>query len=483
MISASGEHSLRQAFLYFLTIAAGQGLSFVLLPIVTNYLTPSAYGEYAVALAISGFIGTLGSSWVRNVGFRLFFEARRARRTAPFFVSVALGQAAIVVVLFVATATLLPAFNHYVSQSVMLAAATAVIAGDFLALTLTLLRAEQKAVHFAIAEIGTSAVRFVATISGLLLGARSSHLLFLATTVGAAAAAIYAFRALKPTLSGGAGLELRMFRQVARYAPAALPFSVSTWVEHMIDRLILDHYLTRDMVGIYSANYGLADRVVGGLAAGVFMMAWPDIARSWTDAGKSAARDASTRAVTLFFWVTFGPAVFIVVFSREVAAVLGPAYRSGAGIMPFIAAAAWLAGFKSYLNRQFELQLRFGTISTVTFIGAALNAVLNLVLIPRFGVRGAALATLGNYVTTATIFWLIRDRGLVRLPVRDIATVLLLTSCALAASRAAVGTTSAAVFIVVYSAGASLFVFRRYRKFEGGVAPRANREPSTDPTG
>lgn len=480
--SAPGTRSLRQVFLYFLTIAAGQGLSFVLLPIVTNYLTPSAYGDYAVALAISGFIGTLGSSWVRNVGFRLFFEARRARRTAPFFVSVAVGQAAIVVVLFVAAAALLPSFDHYVPRSVILAAATAVIAGDFLALTLHLLRAEQKAAHFAVAEIGTSAVRFVTTLVGLLLGARSSHLLFLATSVGAAAAGIYAFRALKPTLTGGARLELRMFQEVARYAPAALPFSVSVWVERMVDRLILDHHLTRDVVGIYSANYGLADRIVGGLSAGVFMMAWPDIVRSWTDGGKRAARDASTRAMTLFFWVTFGPAVFVAVFSRELAAVLGPAYRSGAEIMPFIAAAAWLVGFKSYLNRQFELQLRFGTISTVTFVGAALNVVLNLLLIPRFGVRGAAFATLGNYVATATIFWLMRDRELVRLPLRDIATVVLLTCCALVASQLAMGTRRAVVFVVVYSAGAGLFVFRQFRRFEPRLAPRETRAPSTDPS-
>jgi hypothetical protein len=46
--------ALRQTGVYFLTIAASQGLSFLLLPVVTAYVSPETYGDYTLALSLSG---------------------------------------------------------------------------------------------------------------------------------------------------------------------------------------------------------------------------------------------------------------------------------------------------------------------------------------------------------------------------------------------------------------------------------------------
>ena len=218
------------------------------------------------------------------------------------------------------------------------------------------------------------------------------------------------------------------------------------------------------MVGIYAANYAIGDRIVGGILTAVFMMAWPEILQGWTARGKAGAREALTRSVSLYLWLTVGPAVFIAVFHAELARLLGPAYRGGSGIMAFIVAATWLAGFNTYLNRHLELNLRFGTLSAVACGGAALNIALNLLLVPRLGIQGAALAAVLNHAAIGLFYWFTRDRELVRLPLDAMLNVpLLVVAASLLSLLPAPGLLRPAVFIAVYGAGAAWFVSRRFR--------------------
>lgn len=463
--------ALRQTLIYLLTVAASQGLSFLQLPVATAFLPPETFGVYTLALSLSSLIATFGSSWVRNVSFRLFYDARAEGRTRAFFLTIAVFQAALVIALYVPAAVVLGAFMEYVPLKVLLASGATVLAGDFYSHSVSLLRAEGKATHYAVAEISAPAVRLVATFAGLEIGIRDPSLLFWTAALGAAVMGMFAAWILRPSLTGPARLDRRLVRELVRFGPASLPLSVSGWGERMMDRLVLDHYLTRQIVGVYTANYALADRILGGIISAVFMMAWPDILRSWTDGGKEEARKALARGLSLYLWLTAGPAVFIAVFHADLAQLLGPAYRGGSGIMPIIVAATWLSGFNTYLNRHLELTLRFATLSWIAFAGVALNLVMNLLLVPRLGAEGAALATLTNFLVTGLTFWFIRDRELVGLPVDAILNVTLLVLAALLLSRVPPEAYQRPIiFVVVYAAGAAHFVLRRFRRRQVSMA-------------
>jgi O-antigen/teichoic acid export membrane protein len=463
--------SLRQTLIYLLTIVASQGLSFLLLPIVTHYLPPTVYGDYALALSVSTLVGTLGSSWIRNVSFRLFYDSRAAGTSRSFFWTVAAAQAFAVTVIYLPTAIVLGTVTHFAPLPVMLSAGLAVVSGDFFAHSASLLRAEQHATAHSAAEIGSGIVRFAATFAGLAAGFRSPVLLFLAAAVSSTLLGAFSAWILQPRLTGPVHLDRSVLRSIVRYGPVSLPLSVSGWAERLLDRLILDHYLTRQVVGVYTANYALADRIIGGLVHAVFMMAWPDILKSWTERGKEGAREALTRGLSLYLWLTTGPAVFIAIFNEELALLLGKDYRGGSGIMPIIVGAAWLSGFNSYLNRHFELTKRFGMLSAVAIGGASVNLVANLVLVPRLGAMGAALATLANFLASGIVFWILRDRELVRLPLDTIQAVVGLVVAAYVASLAPSGELQRpAAFVLVYAAGAAYFVSRRFWKRQVSVA-------------
>src|SRR5690606_28483607 len=112
-----------------------------------------------------------------------------------------------------------------------------------------------------------------------------------------------------------------------------------------------------------------------------------------------------------------GPTVFMISFGSAVLKwFAGADYATAGSVVPVVAASMWLGGLSTYWNRHMEIRKQFGKLSAIRLIGAGFNVALNLVLIPRYGILGAAWATMGNRVLNGIIFYFTRDRSLVRLP-------------------------------------------------------------------
>lgn len=405
---------VRQTALYFVSVGLGQALTFLLLPVVTRFLSAEAYGEYTLATTVSGLIAMIATAWVRNVGMRLFFDAVGRHATRAFYVTSALLQATLFTVLYGASLGVMAGLGvEFVSMRVMVSAGIAMVLSDQFNYATALLRAEQRAGPFALSEIASGVLRFGATVVGLYAGARSAAVLFDAASVGFAIAAVYAIPVLLKRLDGPAGFDAVGLRELLRTGPSSIPFSISAWLERLADRLVLEYFAGTAIVGIYSVGYVLGERIIASLAQAVFMMAWPSILTAWNAAGERGARAAILDAQRLFAWITVGPTLFLVAHGATLTRwIAGDAYRDAATIVPIVVVAMWLGAFGTYINRHLELRKRFGTLSAISMGGAIVNVGLNLLLVPRYGMTGAALATLANYVFNCSVFFATRDRVL-----------------------------------------------------------------------
>ncbi|HSP28946.1 MAG TPA: polysaccharide biosynthesis C-terminal domain-containing protein, partial [Ilumatobacteraceae bacterium] len=349
------------------------------------------------------------------------------------------------------------------SWSVMIRAGLAVLAGDLAVHAATLLRAERRAGAFAAAELGGGALRIGATLAGLAIGLRSAELLFDATTLGYTVGAAIAVPALWRRLKGPVRIDRIGLRELIRHGPGALPFSVAAWIERLADRLILESFLGTAVVGIYSVGYTVGERTMGTLAKAVFMMAWPNVLAAWSQGGTPAARVAVREAQVLYLWFTTGPVVFLIAYGAALMRwFTGAGYHDSADLVPIIAASMWVGGYATYLNRHLELGKRFATLSAITMAGALVNVALNLWLVPRYGMAGAAWSTMINRLLNFLVFFAIRDRALVSIPfaafVQAVAWSLVLW---LATTSLPVGDTwRMAVFVVGY-APIALLAMRR----------------------
>jgi len=455
---------LARSLTYFLTVVSGQALAFFLLPFVTRALTPEAYGEYAVALAVSGFAGVFASAWIRNVGLRLYFDALNRGTTRGLFTGMVLLQAVSFVAVYgVVLAVVASAGAGSAPWRVQASAGVTMLLSDLAGTTLMLLRAERSTFTYAVGEIGAGLLRFVFTLTGLALGFQSAELLFDATSLGLLIATAITIPVLWRRLVGPASVDLQGVREILRHGPASLPFAVGDWTERLADRLVIEHFLGTAVVGIYSVGYTVGERTVGALERAVFMMAWPKILAAWHDGGPGEVRAAIDEALRLFAWFSVGPVVFLVVFTDDILSVIAAsAYQEANIIVPIVSVSMWLSGFTRYLNRHFELRKRFGTLSWITLAGAVINVVLNILLVPVAGMVGAAWATLVNRAFNAVTFFALRDREIVAIPYRTFAVAILWSAaCWLIATTMATGSPVQMIVFVGLYAPVALVALRR----------------------
>ena len=85
-------------------------------------------------------------------------------------------------------------------------------------------------------------------------------------------------------------------------------------------------------------------------------------------------------------------------------------------MLPTVAIALWIVQYTGFVCRPLELERRYGAMSWVTVVAAAINVALTVPLVAEFGVIGAAVATLAAYGVVLVLYLPITDRGLVPLP-------------------------------------------------------------------
>lgn len=457
---------IRQTALYFGSVLVGQALSFLLLPIVTHYLTASDYGEYALATAVSGLVAMFGSAWIRNVGMRFYYDALARGSSKAFYLTTAPLQVLLFLAIYVPTIYIVGSFELVtLTPRLWISAGLAMLMSDQFNYATSLLRAEQRATSFAVAEIGSGILRFAATVLGLLMGIRTAALLFDAASVGFAIGFVFALIALWRNLAGPAALDRQALGEILRTGPKSVPFSLSAWLERLADRLILQHFLGTTVVGIYSVAYTLGERILSSLVQAVFMMAWPNILAAWTEGEAPSARAAIRSAQWLYAWITVGPTVFLVAYGGALTRLLvAPEFHAAAGVVPIVAVAIWLGGLGTYLNRHFELSKRYGSLSTISLAGAGINVAVTWVLVPSYGMMGAAVGTLVNYLFNVAVFYFTRDPSLGSLNVPPFLAALSVSFAAWAISLLASGAhpiVAMGMFVGAYVIGGTVALRRK----------------------
>lgn len=178
-------------------------------------------------------------------------------------------------------------------------------------------------------------------------------------------------------------------------ATFALSFVVST-----SDRFIIAYFLGEGPAGVYSASYDLAQQSLSMLMLALNLSSFPLILQALEHNGLVAARQKARDSTTLLLTAAVPAAFAFVFFPAQIAMIYGHSFRNEAELLlPIISVAALIAGIKTYhFDRAFHLSTKTGGQVWVSFASATANILLNWAWIPRFGLIGAAYATLFAYI-------------------------------------------------------------------------------------
>jgi O-antigen/teichoic acid export membrane protein len=112
-------------------------------------------------------------------------------------------------------------------------------------------------------------------------------------------------------------------------------------------------------------------------------------------------------------YVTIGlttAGLVLALFARELIDVLAPAFDQAYEVVGLLALAVVLFGISTVAVAGISYARRTGVLAGVTLAAAIVNIGLNFVLIPPFGMIGAALANLAAYLLLAALYYVIAQR-------------------------------------------------------------------------
>jgi O-antigen/teichoic acid export membrane protein len=173
-----------------------------------------------------------------------------------------------------------------------------------------------------------------------------------------------------------------------------VPSALALWVTNFSDRFFLVKLADAHEVGLYSIGVRIASAVVLLLTA--FRTAWPAFAYSIED--DAEARKTYGFVLTYLIAVVSWLSLTLGLLAPWIVRLLTtPSFYDGERVVaPLAFAGAAQAGYVVVaigIGRVRRTQFNW----VVTGAAAALNVVLNLILIPPYGMMGAAIATVAAY--------------------------------------------------------------------------------------
>jgi O-antigen/teichoic acid export membrane protein len=387
----------RHSAIYGLGGLVSRILSVLLLPLYTRYLDPRDYGAIETLLALSAVLVILLRAGISSAFFRFYFDspdpARRVVvvRTAFWFT---MGSATLGLVagLLLAEQISTWLFDTDARANLVRAAFVGLWAQMNYEQLTSLFRVEERSVAFVLA-----------TLSNLLITVGATVLLVVALDKGAVGVVVGNFTgtlAIWAILLGyrryqlGLDFDRALFREMNRFGLPLVPSALALWATNFSDRFFLVKLADTREVGLYSIGVRIASAMVLLLTA--FRTAWPAFAYSIED--DDEARHTYGYVLTYLLYICAWIAVALSLLSPWLVRLLTtePFYESSRVVAPLAFAAVAFAGYIVMaigVGRARRTQFNW----VITGAAALVNVALNLILIPPYGMMGAAVATVAAY--------------------------------------------------------------------------------------
>lgn len=408
-----------------------RALAFITFPVYTRVFPPDEYGILALVTTTTALLGPFLAVGGDTVYARFYFEAEtdeaRRRLTTTWFGFLAAWSATVVVVAILLreplSRLLFGAATHTALLTVGLAAAPIAL---FSSLLLQILRNQFRSRLFVVFSLATSVLGVVLGLAAVLvldMGLIGIVAGGLVGTLLVLPAQLFVVRS-----AFGGGFSRSLLRPLLTFGIPIVPTSLAFWVFTSSDRYMLRGLATLEEIGLYSVAVVVVSPLI--LVAGALGQAWLPHAMSTFERSEAEAKAlvSSTFHHTLVL-AGFG-AVAVTVFAPEGLALLaGPDFQgASAAVGPLsLGAAAFLTVKIATTGIFIKKQPRYNAV--YTWMAAAANVVLNLLLIPAMGIVGSGWATAAAYVMLSLLVMRTSQRlWPVRLAVgRSVGAVLLTT--------------------------------------------------------
>jgi len=399
-----------QSTAYGLGTLGRQAVVYLALPLFTNHMPQEEFGVVSVTAAFLAFVNTLSNAGLPAATFRLYNDTQdvKTRRLTLGSSQTLIGGYALLTALVMLLAVdplarfLLgtSSYAHIIRVvAVLLLVESLINYGNIL------LRIQVRPLATSIQSVLQIVVQLglaVLLVRRYDLGALGYWLGYLAGALVGLALMLWLVRD---------ALVFRVSREHMKgmivYGLPLIPAALALWALRLVDRGVVVSLAGLDEVAVYEVGYKIGMLVA--LVVGPFRAAWPQFAFSTMHSPHASRiyRDTLTYVAAGCTFIALG----VIAFRVDLVQIMAPStYIRAVDVVPWVALSQVAWGMYPVLAVGLNIAKRTPYITAATVFAAAVNIILNVLLIPVIGIQGAAIATLLGYTALAGGVYIMAQR-------------------------------------------------------------------------
>lgn len=428
----------KQTLIYGTSTIIGRFLNFILVPFYTNVFPPSEYGIVTLIFAYIALLNIFFSIGFESGYFKFASTLEAGDEKENFslpFLTILLNSIVLSALIYSFSGNIALLIDLNRNNSVFVSYAAFILLFDAISLVpFAYLRLKNKPVRFTVIKIINITVN-VSLNFILVLGFKMG---LEAVFISNLAASAITFILLLPVVFENITFRFnrKLFNELWRFSLPYVPAGLASIMVQVINRPIMQALTDEATVGIFQANFRLGIFMM--LIVSMFEYAWRPFFLN--NAKEPNAKQLFSKVMTVF--VGFASLVLIVLtfFVDDLIKIplphrghlIGAKYWQGVYIVPVILFSYLLYGIYINLMAGIYIEKKTKYLPYITGLGAIISIAGNFLLIPPFGMQGAATATFLSYLAmTLYIYYISQKFYPVEYEIRKVALMNIVNAAAL----------------------------------------------------
>lgn len=390
--------------IYTVSSVINSAIPFLLLPILTDYLSTADYG---ILTNFNSLIGILIPILSMNLMTSLQVVYVKNKEQLGAFISTG------TIVMLVLTALFSGVLFLYryqimmitgVPESFIVFSGVYVLYQNIVEVLLSLWRMDDKAVSFGLFRIIRTVVELSLAVILIVAFNRSFdgsiYAMAVSYGIGAIVALIILFKRGLLKVQFKWAHVLFLFS----YGAPLIPHVLSSVVIMYTDKIVITQYLGLSSNGIYSVGFMVGQAI--GLLQNSFNQAWVPYVFTGLKSGSEYAKKSIVKWTYIYILGILGITILFYFFTPLIFYFLGDKFQDGISLVLWIALGFAFNGMYKMVSVYFFYLEMTKFIAIISVVTAILNIFLSIWMVPRYGFVGAATSTMIAFFLQFVFTWI-----------------------------------------------------------------------------
>ncbi len=392
------KNTIKHSFVYSLSNLSIKLLGLILMPIYTNnqYVGLDEYGAFGILEVTSQIlIAVFGLALFQGFN-RWYWDKNYEEKKNSLFFTILTTSSLVALVMCLSLLPLSPLFSmlvlgketySYVFSLMIIVSALQIIQN----IPNTLLKLQSKSGYYSVMNIVKLFVVLGFTLFLVIVKGRGLSGIYEAQLISSIVYLLLISPYIKRNIE--AVFEKEILREIMKYSTPLMFASISGMLLSAFDRYCISYFGGLPEVGIYSAGFKIANTIKVVVVSSVQLALNPLLYKKMNDPDN---KRFYSKVLTYFTFGLIIVILFISLFSYEILSMLTieKEYLNALYVIPLISFGLLFGMMKDNVVIGLHLTKKSKIVGKIIVGIAAINLVLNVLMIPVWGIIGASVATL-----------------------------------------------------------------------------------------